>query len=80
MEETVSNLHLCHLNLTKHTNAIFFSEKDFLREKLEEYVAQLSVPVHIIRHAKREGLIRARLNGAEKAKGEGIKGLRLSGF
>jgi len=46
------------------------SEKDFLREKLEEYVAQLSVPVHIIRHAKREGLIRARLNGAEKAKGE----------
>ena len=33
-------------------------------------MAQLSVPVHIIRHQKREGLIRARLNGAEKARGE----------
>ena len=29
------------------------------------------MPVHIIRHPKREGLIRARLNGAEKARGEG---------
>ena len=49
-----------------------YSERDFLREKLDRYVADLPVPVHIVRHAKREGLIRARLNGASRARGEGI--------
>ena len=45
------------------------SERDFLGTQLEEYVAQLSVPVHIERMGKRSGLIRARLRGASKATG-----------
>jgi len=47
-----------------------YSDKIFLRDKLEQYVATLPIPVYIVRHEKREGLIRARLNGAERARGE----------
>lgn len=46
------------------------SERDFLGRQLEEYVAQLSVPVHVLRMESRTGLIRARLKGAAKAKGK----------
>ena len=46
------------------------SEKEFLGKKLEDYVAKLPVPIHIIRQPKGEGLIRARLTGAEKATGQ----------
>lgn len=45
---------------------------DYLGEKLENYVATLSVPVKVLRTGKRSGLIRARLIGAEKVKGEVI--------
>ena len=43
---------------------------EFLRGPLEKFVAELSVPVKIIRSAHRVGLIQARLLGAKEAKGE----------
>lgn len=46
----------------------YFSE--FLNEPLETFVAQMEVPVIIVRAPKRVGLIRARLLGAENAKGQ----------
>ncbi|CAG7720442.1 unnamed protein product [Allacma fusca] len=46
------------------------SQRKFLRESLEKYVAQLAVPVKIIRSLKRVGLIKARLLGAKQAKGQ----------
>ncbi|PIK35507.1 putative polypeptide N-acetylgalactosaminyltransferase 1-like, partial [Apostichopus japonicus] len=46
------------------------SERDFLGEKLVNYVKQLAVPVHVERMGERSGLIRARLRGASVAKGE----------
>ncbi|KAI8789992.1 polypeptide N-acetylgalactosaminyltransferase 1 isoform X3 [Biomphalaria glabrata] len=48
------------------------SEKEHLGKKLEDYVATLSVPVHVIRTGSRVGLIRARLKGADISKGEVI--------
>ena len=49
---------------------LIFSEKDFLGQQLDDYVKDLPVPVHIIRQKHREGLIRARLEGAKIANGE----------
>lgn len=46
------------------------SERTFLKEPLEEYVSKLHVPVRVIRSPSRTGLIRARLLGAQEAKGE----------
>nr|CAB3248260.1 polypeptide N-acetylgalactosaminyltransferase 1 [Phallusia mammillata] len=48
------------------------SERDFLGEKLENYVAKLPVPVHVVRMGKRSGLIRARLKGAAASTGQVI--------
>jgi polypeptide N-acetylgalactosaminyltransferase len=48
------------------------SERDFLGEELDKYCASLSVPVFVERMGKRSGLIRARLKGAEKARGRVI--------
>jgi polypeptide N-acetylgalactosaminyltransferase len=48
------------------------SERDFLGKPLEEYVTKFPVPVHIVRMGQRSGLIRARLRGAEIAKGKVI--------
>ncbi|XP_056610069.1 polypeptide N-acetylgalactosaminyltransferase 13 [Triplophysa dalaica] len=48
------------------------SERDFLKNKLEEYVDHLEVPVRILRMEQRSGLIRARLRGAAVAQGQVI--------
>jgi len=45
------------------------SEFEHLHEALEQYVAKLSVPVSILRSTSRIGLIKARLLGANHAKG-----------
>lgn len=45
---------------------------DYLGRKLEEYVKTLPVPVYVLRTEKRSGLIRARLQGAEKVTGQVI--------
>lgn len=43
------------------------SEWEFLKRPLDDYVERLPIKVRIIRSAKREGLIRARLIGARNA-------------
>ncbi|XP_065560068.1 polypeptide N-acetylgalactosaminyltransferase 5-like isoform X1 [Artemia franciscana] len=48
------------------------SERDYLGSKLEDYVKDLPVPVHVLRTGKRSGLIRARLLGAKHVKGSVI--------
>jgi len=45
------------------------SEHAHLGSKLEDYISQLPIPVHVFRTGKRSGLIRARLLGAKNAKG-----------
>lgn len=48
------------------------SEREHLGRQLEDYVATLPVPVHVLRTGKRSGLIRARLLGAKNVKGQVI--------
>jgi polypeptide N-acetylgalactosaminyltransferase len=48
------------------------SERDYLGEKLEDYVKTLPVPCYVLRTGKRSGLIRARLLGAASVKGQVI--------
>lgn len=48
------------------------SEREELGRKLEKYVATLSVSTFVMRAETRSGLIRARLTGAEAAKGDVI--------
>lgn len=43
------------------------SDRKHLGKELDDYVATLEKPVHVLRTGKRSGLIRARLIGAEKA-------------
>lgn len=45
------------------------STSDFLKQPLDDYIKTLPAKVKVIRIAKREGLIRARLAGARVAKG-----------
>ncbi|XP_071088671.1 putative polypeptide N-acetylgalactosaminyltransferase 10 [Haliotis cracherodii] len=47
-----------------------FSTKEFLKEKLENYVKENFDNVKVVRAEKREGLIRARLLGAKAATGD----------
>lgn len=44
-----------------------FSDKPHLNEQLEEYLPIVSSKIKLVRTEKREGLIRARLIGAEQA-------------
>lgn len=46
-----------------------FSTKDYLKENLDQYMSQFP-KVRIIRLSERQGLIRARIAGAQAAKGE----------
>ncbi|CAL4090580.1 unnamed protein product [Meganyctiphanes norvegica] len=48
------------------------SERDYLGKELEEHVATLPVPVFVLRTPGRNGLIRARLLGAQHVKGQVI--------
>ncbi|ESO00152.1 hypothetical protein HELRODRAFT_113279 [Helobdella robusta] len=48
------------------------SERDFLKETLDKYVATLPVNTFVLHLQNRSGLIRARLKGAEVAKGQVI--------
>ncbi|KAG5326479.1 GALT3 acetylgalactosaminyltransferase, partial [Acromyrmex heyeri] len=46
------------------------SEREFLKNSLDDYVKNLSVPTRVLRSNERIGLIKARLLGANDAKGE----------
>ncbi|XP_008553434.1 polypeptide N-acetylgalactosaminyltransferase 1 [Microplitis demolitor] len=46
------------------------SDRDFLKESLDEYVKTLTVPTRVLRSGTRVGLINARLIGAREAKGQ----------
>uniref|UniRef100_A0A224XLV8 Polypeptide N-acetylgalactosaminyltransferase n=1 Tax=Panstrongylus lignarius TaxID=156445 RepID=A0A224XLV8_9HEMI len=48
------------------------SEREHLGKQLEDYVATLPVPVHVLRTEQRSGLIRARLLGAKHVNGQVI--------
>ncbi|XP_033227598.1 polypeptide N-acetylgalactosaminyltransferase 5 isoform X2 [Belonocnema kinseyi] len=48
------------------------SEREHLKEDLEDYVKTLPVPTYVYRTEKRSGLIRARLLGAKHVKGQVI--------
>lgn len=48
------------------------SPSDFLKTPLENYARHLEVPVKILRMEQRSGLIRARLRGANVARGQVI--------
>lgn len=43
---------------------------EFLKNPLDDYVAKLSIPIKVLRSRERIGLIKARLLGANDAKGE----------
>lgn len=52
-------------------NLLYSASSDHLKKPLEDYVSKLT-KVHILRTSKREGLIRARLLGANAAKAQVI--------
>ena len=56
-------------SFTSQDNTQWTVVAEFLRDQLDKAVAQLTVPVKIIRAQQRVGLIRARLMGAQEAVG-----------
>ena len=46
-----------------------FSSHDYLKDKLDQYIEDYP-KIHLVRTKEREGLIRGRMKGAEKAKGK----------
>ena len=56
------------MKILPYENDFFFS--DDLQNKLDKHVKTLPVPVRINRLKNREGLIRARLAGAQMASGD----------
>jgi polypeptide N-acetylgalactosaminyltransferase len=49
-----------------------YSNKDHLKEKLEKYIQRFNGKVKLVRTTQREGLVRARVIGAENAGGDVI--------
>ncbi|XP_055296045.1 polypeptide N-acetylgalactosaminyltransferase 5-like isoform X2 [Sitodiplosis mosellana] len=47
-----------------------FSDKEHMKEKLAEYLPTVSSKIKLVRTEKREGIVKARLIGAEKANGQ----------
>ncbi|CAD5223591.1 unnamed protein product [Bursaphelenchus okinawaensis] len=47
-----------------------FSDKDHLKQPLEDYIKQFEGKVKLIRNEEREGLIRTRTNGAKASEGD----------
>ncbi|XP_008551320.1 polypeptide N-acetylgalactosaminyltransferase 5 isoform X2 [Microplitis demolitor] len=48
------------------------SEREHLKQDLENYISTLPIPTYVLRTGKRSGLIRARLLGAKHVKGQVI--------
>jgi polypeptide N-acetylgalactosaminyltransferase len=49
-----------------------YSDKQDLKDKLEQYIKKFNGKVRLVRNKEREGLIRTRSRGAEEARGEVI--------
>ena len=67
---TMVNKHEGAFTTNVKLTSTFLNSRTFLGAELEEHVSKLPVTVKVIRTGKRVGLIRARLKGAQEAKGQ----------